>query len=49
MKITEYGDREDKTKVEVCRLLRTLCEQLLTITQTVKDIELTLYNEEYEK
>lgn len=38
------GGREDKTRVEVCVLLRNLSDQL----SLVDDIRKTLYNEEYE-
>lgn len=42
------GSREDKTRIETCELLRTLCNQLNEVVQTISDIEKTLYNEEYE-
>ena len=48
MKIDEYGNREDKTRVETCTLLRELCKQLSEVIVTISDIEKTLYNEEYE-
>ena len=48
MKISEYGSRVDKTRVETCELLRTLCAQLKDVVKTIEDIEKTLYNEEYE-
>ncbi len=47
MKISEYGNSADKTRVETCKLLKTLCEQLNEIIETISDIEKTLYNEEY--
>jgi hypothetical protein len=46
--IKEYGGSEDKTRIEVCKLLNLLSQQLIDIAQTIKDIEMTLYNEEYE-
>lgn len=49
MKIEDYGNREDKTKIEICKLLRTLSEQLRDIVGTIEDIEKTIYNEEYEE
>lgn len=48
MKIEEYGNRADKTRVEICKLLRTLCNQLTEVVETIEDIEHTLYNEEYD-
>lgn len=48
MKISEYGNREDKTRVETCRLLRDLCEQLKDVVETIENIEKTLWNEEYD-
>lgn len=48
MKISEYGNRSDKTRVEICRLLRDLCEQLKDVVETIGNIEKTLWNEEYE-
>ena len=48
MKNEEYGSRADKTKVELCQVLRTLCKQLNEMAETIIDIEQTLYNEEYE-
>lgn len=48
MRISECGTRADKTRIELCQLLRTLCEQLNELTETISDIERTLYNEEYE-
>lgn len=48
MKSSEYGSREDKTRVETCSLLRSLCTQLKDVIETISDIEKTLYNEEYE-
>lgn len=48
MKISEYGSRADKTRVETCRLLRDLCEQLKDVVDTIDNIEKTLWNEEYE-
>lgn len=48
MKISEYGNSADKTRVETCRLLRTLCEQLREVIEIISDIEKTLYNEEYD-
>lgn len=44
----EYGSSEDKTRIEVCNLLNLLSQQLMNIAQTIKDIEMTRYNEEYE-
>lgn len=40
--------REDKTRIEICKLLRNLSEQLSGIARIVEDIEKTLFNEEYE-
>lgn len=48
MKISEYGNRADKTRVETCKLLRNLCEQLRDVVETIENIEITLWNEEYE-
>lgn len=48
MKISEYGNRADKTRVETCRLLRELCERLKDVVDTIDNIEKTLWNEEYE-
>lgn len=48
MKVSDYGSRADKTRVETCQLLRLLCSQLEEVTKTISDIEKTLYNEEYE-
>lgn len=48
MRINEYGNRADKTRVETCQLLRLLCNQLKDVIETISDIEKTLYNEEYE-
>lgn len=42
------GSREDKTRIEVCELLRTLSKQLSEVVKTIDDIEKTLFNEEYE-
>lgn len=44
----EYGGLEDKTRIEICKLLNLLSQQLMDVAQTTKDIEMTLYNEEYE-
>lgn len=46
--ILKKGSREDKTRVEICELLRMLCDQLSEVVKTISDIEKTLYNEEYE-
>ncbi len=48
MKISESGNRTDKTRVKTCELLRLLCSQLKEVIETISDIEKTLYNEEYE-
>lgn len=48
MKLEEYGSRADKTRTEVCELLRLLVDQLENVATTIKDIEQTLWNEEYE-
>lgn len=42
------GSREDKTRAEVCALLRNLSDQLSMVVKTIDDIRKTLYNEEYE-
>lgn len=42
------GSREDKTRAEVCILLRNLSDQLSMVAKTIDDIGKTLYNEEYE-
>ena len=48
MRIEEYGSRSDKTRIEICNLLKILAAQLTNIVETIEDIEKTLYNEEYE-
>lgn len=48
MKLSEYGSRADKTRVEVCGLLAILRDQLMDLSNTVEGLRSTLYNEEYE-
>lgn len=44
--LSEVLERLGKTRMEICELLRVLSQQLSAITQTINDIERTLYNEE---
>ncbi len=48
MKLSEYASEADKTRVEICKLLKTLNSQFEDIATTISEIEKTLYNEEYE-
>ena len=49
MRMQDCGSAADKCKIETVDLLNRLADQLEALTETVRDIALTLNNEEYEE